>query len=60
MNPLLHLYQSAMTVSVAQWHLLSAAMFFLINAVFCGHNIAGIKVFKIGGHKRIKNVLLNR
>ena len=41
MNPLLYLYQSAMTVSGTRWHLLSRDVF-LINAVFCGHNIAGI------------------
>ena len=41
MYPLLYLYQSALTVSGTQWHLLSSDVF-LINAVFCGHNIAGI------------------
>ena len=40
MNPLLYLYQSAITVSGTRWHLLSSDVF-LINAVFCGHNIAG-------------------
>ena len=41
MNPLLYLYQSAMTVSGTRWHLLSSDVF-LINAVFCRHNIVGI------------------
>ena len=41
MNPLLYLYQSAMTVSGTRWQLLSSDVF-LIKAVFCGHNIAGI------------------
>ena len=46
MNPLLYLYQSAMTVSGTRWHLLSSDVF-LINAVFCGHNIAGINGSKL-------------
>ena len=46
MNPLLYLYQSAMTVSGTRWHLLSSDVF-LINAVFCGHNIAGINGSKM-------------
>ena len=41
MNPLLYLYQSAMTVSGTRWHFLSSNVF-LINFVLCGHNIAGI------------------
>ena len=41
MNQLLNLYQSAMTVSGTRWHLQSSDVF-LINAVFCGHDIAGI------------------
>ena len=48
MNPLLYLYQSAMTVSGTRprWHLLISDVF-LINAVFCGHNIAGINGSKL-------------
>ena len=46
MNPLLYLYKSAMTVSDTRWHLLSSDVFF-INAVFCGHNIAGINRSKL-------------
>ena len=41
MNRLLYLYQSIMTVSGTQWHLLSSDVF-LINAIFCVHNIASI------------------
>ena len=46
MNPLLQLYQSAMTVSGTRWHLLSSDVF-LINAVFCGYNIAGMNGSKL-------------
>ena len=46
MNPLLYLYQYAMTVSSMRWHLLSSDVF-LINAVFCRHNIAGINGSKL-------------
>ena len=49
MNPLLYLYQSAKTVSGTQrerWHLLSSDVF-LINAVFCRDNIAGINGSKL-------------
>ena len=52
MNPLLYLYQSAMTVSGMWWHLLSSDVF-LINAVmrteYCGHKWIKIVFYWIAG-----------
>ena len=45
-KPRVVLYWPAMTVSDTRWHLMSSYVF-LINAVFCWHNIAGINGPKV-------------